>query len=220
MNKIKSMGKDDEISIEGIPLVANIPEQDQLLPNPGLLEFYNDLRNRVLYIDDGVETQMAVEIHKLILAWNREDRDIPLGGRKPIKIMIHSPGGSVPDMNTIIDTIMLSKTPVYTYNIGMAYSAGLDILLAGSKRYCTPKSEALLHSGYFSVQGPGGAVVDTSENYKRALKKFEEWVLARTKIDKALYGKKKKTEWYLDAEEQVKYGVVDAIVTDIDDLLN
>ena len=142
MNKIRNVGKDDEISIEGIPLVANIAEQDQLLPNPGLLEFYNDLRNRILYIDDGVETQMAVEIHKLILAWNREDKDLPVEERKPIKIMIHSLGGAVPDMNTIIDTIMLSKTPVYTYNIGMAYSAGFDILLAGDKRFCLPKSEA------------------------------------------------------------------------------
>lgn len=219
MNKIRNVGKDDEISIEGIPLVANIAEQDQLLPSPGLLEFYNDLRNRILYIDDGVETQIAVEIHKLILAWNREDKDLPVEERKPIKIMIHSPGGSVPDMNTIIDTIMLSKTPVYTYNIGMAFSAGLDILLAGSKRFCTPKSEALIHGGYFSVQGASGAVVDTSENYKRTLKKFEEWILTRTKIDKALYGKKKKSEWYLDAEEQLKYGVVDKIVDNLEELL-
>ena len=220
MNKIRNVGKNDEISIEGIPLVANTAEQDQLLPNPGLLEFYNDLRNRILYIDDGVETQMAVEIHKLILAWNREDKDLPVEERKPIKIMIHSPGGSVPDMNTIIDTIMLSKTPVYTYNIGMAYSAGFDILLAGAKRFCLPKSEALFHLGFFSAQGSATAVTDASDNYKRTLKKFEEWVLTRTKIDKTLFNKKRKSEWYMDAEEQVKYGVVDGIVTDIDTLLN
>lgn len=217
MNKIRNVGKDDEISIEGVPLLASIPVDDQLLPSPGLLEFYNDLRHRTLYIDDGVETQMAVEIHKLILAWNREDKDVPVEEREPIRIMIHSPGGSVPDMNTIIDTIMLSKTPVYTYNIGMAFSAGLDILLAGSKRFCTPKSEALIHLGYFSTSGTATAVTDASDNYKRTLKKFEEWVLTRTKIDKALFTKKKKNEWYLDAEEQVKYGIVDGIASSLEE---
>lgn len=209
--------KKEEVVLEGIPLVAD--SQDPVLPNPGLFEFYNDLKHRMFYIEDGIETMVAMELCRLIVAWNREDEGIPVEERKPIRIMIHSPGGNVVDMNTIIDTIVLSKTPVYTYNIGMAFSAGFDILVAGDKRFCFPHSEVLIHLGYFTVSGGATAVTDTTDNYKRTLKKFEEWVLTRTKIDKTLFNKKKKSEWYLDAEEQVKYGVVDKIITDLDEVL-
>ena len=73
--------------------------------------------------------------------------------------------------------------------------------------------------GFFSAQGSATAVTDASDNYKRTLKKFEEWVLTRTKIDKTLFNKKRKSEWYMDAEEQLKYGVVDKIVDNLEELL-
>lgn len=220
MNKNSIVEKDEEeISLDGVPIFASIPEQDRVLPNPGLLEFYNDVRNRMIYIDQDIEESVAMEIQKLVIEWNREDKEIAVEQRRPIKAIIHSMGGSVSAMNNIIDVFMLSKTPIYTYNVGVAYSAGLDILLAGSKRFCFPKSQALVHIGSGVFQGTGVQITDASENYKRQIKKFEEWILARTKIDKATYTKKKKNEWYLDAEEQVKYGIVDSIVTSLDELL-
>ena len=210
----------DEGSIlEGVPLMVDFKKEDALLPDPELLEFYNDLKNRVIYIDDDIVDPMAMEVQRLIVAWNREDAGIPAKERKPIKVMIYTCGGSVYAMNNIIDVIMMSKTPVYTYNVGIAFSAGLDILLAGQKRFCFPKSSALLHQGANVIQGTSVQVQDNADNYKRQLKEYEEWVLSRTKITKALYTKKKKNEWFLTAQEQVELGVVDAIVQDLDEIL-
>ncbi|NLJ50159.1 MAG: ATP-dependent Clp protease proteolytic subunit, partial [Candidatus Atribacteria bacterium] len=40
-----------------------------------------------------------------------------------------------------------------------------------------------------------------------------------TNISKAQLSKKKDCDWYMGAEEQVKYGVVDKIITDIGEIL-
>lgn len=221
MHNLKTNNKDleDGMILEGLPLMVDFKKEDALLPNPELLEFYNDLKNRVLYIDDDIVDPMAMEVQRLIVAWNREDAGIPAEERKPIKVMIYTCGGSVYAMNNIIDVIMMSKTPVYTYNVGIAFSAGLDILLAGQKRFCYPKSQALIHVGNATFAGTGVQVQDNAENYKRQMKDYEEWILSRTKISKALYTKKKKNEWFLTAQEQVELGVVDAIVQDLDEIL-
>lgn len=223
MNKIKRVGKrlsDDGVVIEGVPFQIGIPDEDLVLPNPGLLEFYNDVRNRVIYLDQDVESGMTIEAQKLILAWNKEDKDVPVEERKPIKIMLYTYGGEVSAYLQLVDIILLSKTPVWTINLGVAYSAGFDILLAGHKRYCLERSQALFHLGSSSISGTGTQVQDHAKNYEKMMKGFGEWVLSRTKITKELYNRKKKNEWFFDAKEQVEYGIVDAIVTDIDTLLN
>lgn len=55
--------------------------------------------------------------------------------RKPIKIFFNSFGGSVYDMWLLVDTILGSKTPVYTYCTGYAMSAAFIIFLAGHGKY-------------------------------------------------------------------------------------
>lgn len=205
--------------VDGVPMAIEIPEDDRVLPAPHIYEFYNDLRERVFYLDVEVDTPIAMEIHRWITIWNREDVDIPVEERKPIKLLIFSPGGDVDAMNVIIDSIIISKTPVHTYNLGMAYSAGLYILLAGHKRFCLPRSQALIHLGSSDFSGTSTQVVDSVESLKKTMAAFGEWVIERTNIPKATYNRKKKNEWYLDAKEQVEYGVVDGIVNDITELL-
>ena len=114
-------GEDIIPLIEGVPLAVGITQEDMVLPNPEVYEFYDGIRNRMLYLDNDVESELILEMQKYIISWNREDKDIPIEQRKPIKIMIFSPGGDIISMYNLIDIILLSKTPVYTYNIGMAY---------------------------------------------------------------------------------------------------
>ena len=38
-----------------------------------------------------------------------------------------------------------------------------------------------------------------------------KYILQQTKIDEKTYKKNKNKDWYLDAEEQIKYGIVDEI---------
>lgn len=52
-----------------------------------------------------------------------------------IRLLINSPGGSVPGMLAIRDCMRAIPNGVSTINLGMAYSAGQFLLSSGAKRF-------------------------------------------------------------------------------------
>ena len=94
-----------------------------------------DTIDRSLFLSD-VTPEVADAIEHIIRIYNVMDKDLPIEERKPIKLFINSNGGSAIGCLEIIDAINLSKTPVYTINIGLAASAGLDVFITGKKRFC------------------------------------------------------------------------------------
>lgn len=134
-------------------------------------------------------------------------------------MFIYTCGGGVEEIFHITDIIELSNTPVYTYNMGLALSAGLDLLISGHKRFALKNSKALYHSGSAGVSGTAEQVQSQTEQYSKQLEVLNVRILKKTKISKELLKKKKKTEWYISGEEQLKLGIVDTIITDISDLL-
>lgn len=189
------------------------------LPDPALMSYYANLQKRILDLYTEVEFDSVAMISKMILEFNRADVGIPVEQRTPIKLLIFSPGGDVEAMFHLIDICVLSKTPVYTINMGVAASAAFDILLAGSKRFCLPHSQVLVHLGSASFTGEAQTVQAHTKQYGKVLKSCEEWELERTKIPPKTYATKKKTEWFMNAKEQVENGIVDAIINDIEELL-
>ena len=98
------------------------------LPDDSLLNFYEGLEERVFWINDEINIYSLNLIH-YIMKWNKEDKDLPIEQRKPIKLFFFSPGGDIDTNYAIIDTIKLSKTPVVGVNIGQCASAAAFIYL-------------------------------------------------------------------------------------------
>jgi ATP-dependent Clp protease protease subunit len=198
-------------------LIPNNLENVQL-PSPELLTFYRNLEDRVIWIDYSVD-ETVLEVSKLIMHFNKEDKDVPVEERKPIKLLLYSYGGDGQACFSLLDVIALSKTPVYTINMGVAMSAGLLILLAGHKRFCLKTSTALAHSGSGGTSGSFEQTEAQMKDYKRFVDTMRNYILERTKIDTKTFNKYKTKEWYLYAEDQCKYGIVDKIVEEIDEIL-
>lgn len=188
------------------------------LPSPELLMYYRNLENRVIWIDYGVD-ESILEVSRLIMYFNMLDKDIPKEERKPIKLLIYSYGGDGNACFSLCDTIELSKTPVYTINMGVAMSAGLLLLLAGHKKFGLKNSTALAHSGSGGACGTYEQTEAQMKDYQRFVQTMRDYILNRTKIDTKTFNKYKNKEWYLYAEDQVKYGVIDKIIDDIDEIL-
>ena len=188
------------------------------LPNPELLTYYRDLEDRTIWIDYGVD-ESILEVSKLIMYFNKLDKGIPAEERKPIKLLLYSYGGDGQACFSLLDVITLSKTPVYTVNMGVAMSAGLLILLGGHKRFCLKNSTALAHSGSGGASGTFEQTEAQMKDYKRFVETMRNYILERTNIDTRTLNKYKSKEWYLYADEQVKYHVVDKIIDDIDEIL-
>lgn len=207
--------------LKQIPLEVNVTQQDTMLPDPDLMRYWDNVKNRTLYLESDIDGETITSFSKMIIAWNREDErnQIPPEQRKPIKLMLYTYGGEIDATLHLADIIELSKTPVYTYNLGIAMSGGLYLLICGHKRFALKNSQALFHLGSGGVTGTAEQVKSHTIQYDKVLNVLCDMVLKRTKVSDALLKKKKKTEWFINGSEQVELGMVDQIITNIGDLL-
>lgn len=188
------------------------------LPNPDLTNYWRLANKRIFYVEDEID-ETILELHKAIININIEDAGIPVEERKPIIIMISSPGGYLIETNTLCQTILLSKTPVYTVNIGIAYSGGALLLMAGHKRYALPLSKAMVHTGSGGSNGTYEQQEAQQQLYRKQVAEMADYILARTKIDEKTFKKNRAKDWYMTTDEQLAYGVIDQIVTDLSEII-
>ena len=187
------------------------------LPDIGDYNFWNMYNNRILSID-GEITDWDAHIIKDIISINLEDKDKMVEERKPIIILINSNGGSLNVTNSIIDAISISKTPVWTVNMGQALSGGCLIFLAGKKRFTIPSSWAMCHAGSVEFQGNFSETKEATKVWETQIKKMGEYIMERTGIDTKTYNKYKNKDWYLDMDQQLQYGFATEQLTNIEDL--
>lgn len=188
------------------------------LPDPQLLTYYKDLERRSFWVD-GEITDDILEIGKKIIDFNREDRDIPVDSRLPVRIYIFTPGGTIESTFSLINIIEMSKTPVYTYNMGIAMSSGFWLLIAGHKRYCLDVSRSMLHSGTGGAIGTFEQVESATKDYKKLIEYTRDYTLRRTKIDPKTLAKYKEKDWYFYRDDQISLGIVDAVISSIDEIM-
>ena len=200
-----------------IPVGTSATKQ---LPDPYLLSYYEQAENRTIWLDKELDAEGS-EIVKKIMRWNSEDKDMNLSvaERKPIRVVLMSPGGDIYAMLAIMDAIMLSKTPVYTYVVGLAASAACVIALTGHKRYALPHAHAMWHSGSAGMSGTMGQLQDVTKHLDVVEDQMQKFLLEKTSITAKLLKKYKDRDWYFTAEQMLEYGMIDAIVESLDEIL-
>lgn len=168
--------------------------------------------NRIMYLGDITEG-VGSAMDSMIRFWNYEDNknNIPIEERQPIKIYIDSNGGSLVDTFTMIDSISMSKTPVYTICTGSAYSGGFFTFIAGHKRFAYPLSSFLYHEGSTGNAGDAGKFRNFAAFYEKVLQQLKDITIKYTKITEEEYEKHIKDDWWFTADEALKYGICDEI---------
>ena len=194
------------------------PEATMQLADPSMVNYYQCLDNRILWVDGEIDITL-LEITRLIMYWNIQDKGIPVEDRKPIKLFIFSPGGNLAETMHACSIMQMSKTPVWTVNMGMAMSGGFLLLINGHKRFTMPYARAMFHRGSGGAAGTYGQAEDAMKDYNAQMNDMQNLVLERTKISKQAFSKKKDRDWYFGADEQVKNGVVDEIITDLEQII-
>lgn len=201
-------------------LLTQNSEANLQLPDPSLLSFYKQLEERILWVDYEIDESL-LDVTKQILLWNIEDKGFKVEDRIPIKIFIFSPGGNLAETMHACSIIQASKTPIYTYNMGLAMSGGFLLLISGHEghRYTLPYARAMTHSGSGFVGGTTSQARDAMDDYQAQVDDMTDFILKNTGISKQQFSKRRDRDWYMGAEEQVKYGVVDNIITDIGEII-
>ena len=142
--------------------------------------------------------------------------------KKDIFLYINSPGGVVSSGLAIYDTMQYIKPDVSTVCIGQAASMGSLLLAAGSKgkRYCLPHSRVMTHQPSGGVQGQASDIeIHAKEiiNLKKSLNKIYERHTNQTleTIEKMM-----DRDYFMNAEEAKKFGIVDKVVSERPNIKN
>ena len=199
------------------PIVV-IPDSANLqLPDDSLLNFYEDLDNRIFWVNDEINIFTLNLIH-YILKWNREDASIPPAERKSIKLLFFSPGGDLDVNYAIIDTIKLSSTPVIGINLGMCASAAAYIFLACHKRYMLPHAYFLFHQGSGTFSGTFDQVISQVEDYENQVSELAKIIRESTSFTDDQITQNIGGEWYVRKDEALEKGVVNGVISNLDEV--
>lgn len=190
-----------------------------------------DYEKRHLYLYGGInnfddedyskdEKLSIADIVRWILRYNTEDLGKPVEKRQPIYLYINCPGGSIYEGWPLISTIKLSKTPVYTVNIGMWASMAFLIGITGHKRFSLPEMLFLMHDGTDGFFGSASKVQDEAE-FRKVYNQdvIKKHILSRSNMNEKEYSKLERKEYYFLPEEALEHEFIDKIVTDIDEIL-
>lgn len=201
-------------------ITINLPKNldNMALPDPFLLNQYQELEDRIIWLDSSVNED-TVEIGKKILRWNMEDRTKKPKKVKPIVLLIFSYGGNLDVCNSLIDIIEGSDTPVYGVNMGIAASAACFIYLACHKRFMLPRSSFLIHRGSGGYEGTYEQVLAQIVDYQNSIELIVNLVKEKTNYSEKEIEEKISTEWYIRKEEALKYGVTHQVVKNLNEVL-
>ena len=197
-------------------LVKSLIESDKDQYDFGDITDLSNALNRQLNVGE-IDSNVGDAIDSYIRFFNRQDEQdgIPVEERVPIKIYFVSPGGDLVATFTMINSIRMSKTPVWTINIGAAYSGGFFTFIAGHKRFAYPLASFLFHEGSTGTSGDAGKFRNFADFYKKELDNLKKVVLEYTDITEEDYEKHINDDWWFTAEEALEYGICDEITKEL-----
>lgn len=213
----KKNAKDfDEMELPIEALVGG-PENFKL-PDPYLLNEYRLRDERKLWLDISVQAEV-LDLERQILLWNMKDEPFAACDRQPIWLYLFNYGGEADLETSLVDVIDASITPIYTVNMGVCASAAAEIFVAGRRRYMLKNARVMFHQGFGAISGDAQKMRDNIEDYSRQLEKAKFFLLERTKIPPDVYEQHKYNDWWLSADDCIKYGVCDQIVQSLDEII-
>lgn len=203
MAKFKDIFPNKKLYVEdaGEICVDNIGLRDEA--NRKLLE------NRTILLSSEINQYDATTIAGLFLVLNAEN------SKKPITLIINSPGGAIEGFLAIYDMMQLVEAPIKTVVLGDASSAAAMLAAAGSKglRYSTQNAYIMIHQ----IQlGAGSGSTTEVEMEMKACKKINKRVLEilARHVEKPYRKVQRdcKQDKYMTAEEALEYGIIDEII--------
>ena len=131
-----------------------------------------------------------------------------------IFLYINSPGGSVTSGMAIYDTMNYIKSDVKTICIGLSASMAAFLLSSGTKgkRAALKNAEIMIHQPLGGAQGQATDIKIAAERILKIKKKLNKILAQNTGKSLSKIAKDTERDYYLDAIEAKKYGIIDEII--------
>ncbi len=166
------------------------------------------LKERVVFLVGPVTEVTANLVVAQLLFLESENPD------KDISFYINSPGGSVSAGLAIYDTMQFIKPDVSTLCVGQAASMGALLLASGDagKRFALPNSRVMIHQPMGGFQGQATDIEIHAKEILYLRERLNEILSRHTKQPIEVIRRDTERDFFLGAEDAVKYGLVDKVL--------
>jgi len=166
------------------------------------------LKERIIFLGTQINDQVANTIIAQLLYLSNQDPE------KEIQMYINSPGGVIYAGMAIYDTMQMIPNPISTLAVGVTASFGTVLLTAGTKgrRYALPHATIHMHQPLGGAQGQATDIVIQAKEITRLKSALLDVLSKHTGQSIEMLEKDTDRDFYMGAEEAVKYGLVDQVL--------
>lgn len=167
------------------------------------------LKERIIFLGTDVNEHVASLVIAQLLWLAAEDQE------KDIHFYINSPGGYVSAGLAIYDTMQFIQPDVSTICMGQAASMGALLLAAGAKgkRFTLPHSRVMIHQPAGGAQGQASDIEIQAREILTLRERLNQILAKHTGQPISQIEKDTDRNFFMSAEEAVKYGIVDEVMT-------
>lgn len=166
------------------------------------------LDDHIIFLTGDINDDMAESIVAQLLYLESKDFE------GDIQIYINSPGGLITSGLAIYDAMQCISCSIATICVGQAASMAAVLLSGGTKgkRMAFPDARMLIHQPLGGAQGQASDIVIRAQEMGRIKKRMNEILVYHTGQPMEIIQKDTDRDFFLTAEEAVKYGLIDGIV--------
>jgi ATP-dependent Clp protease protease subunit len=166
------------------------------------------LRERIIFLGGPINDEVANLVIAQLLFLQSEDP------KKEISLYINSPGGVVTAGLAIIDTMRHIQPAVSTVCVGMAASMAAVMLAAGEKgkRFILPNAEVMIHQPSGGAEGQAADIEITAKQILKLRERLNKILADSTGQSIKKIESDVDRDFFMTAEESVKYGIVDKVL--------
>ncbi|RLC54272.1 MAG: ATP-dependent Clp endopeptidase proteolytic subunit ClpP [Candidatus Cloacimonadota bacterium] len=198
-----------------MPLVPIVVEQEGQVERA--YDIYSRLlKDRIIFLGSPVDDNVANVIIAQLLHLEADDPD------KDIYMYINSPGGVVTSGLAIYDTMQFIRPDVSTICIGQASSMAALLLTAGQKgkRLGLPNSRVMIHQPLGGVTGQASDIEIQANEILYLKEKLNKMLHEHTGQPLKTIQKDTDRNFFMSAEEALKYGLIDEVIVSRKESLN
>lgn len=173
------------------------------------------MKSRIIMITDVITKRLAQRTIGQLLILEQEDPE------KEIKVFINSPGGDADAGFAIYDMMKFIKPKIKNICAGVAASAAVIILLGTGKesRVSLPNSRILIHQPSTGVHGTASDIQIEASEILKCREKINRMISDETNREFEKVENDTRRNYWMSAEEAVKYGLISKIIQTHSDLL-
>nr|WP_202970423.1 ATP-dependent Clp endopeptidase proteolytic subunit ClpP [Lebetimonas natsushimae] len=166
------------------------------------------LKDRIIMLQGEINDHVASIIVAQLLFLEAENPE------KDIYLYINSPGGVVTSGMAIYDTMNYIKPDVVTICMGQAASMGAFLLSSGAKgkRFALPHARIMIHQPLGGAQGQATDIEIHAKEILRMKKELNKILAENTGQSIRKIEKDTERDFFMSAEEAMKYGLVDKVL--------